>query len=228
VIRLRKSKLPESLRKYAAQWTKELLSLLARNKKVPPELARRYNQPDVKDAATRDSFAKCIYCESKVLHVSFGDIEHMKPKKRFPELAYDWQNLGLVCTKCNNAKRDRYDDEVPPVNPYAEEPSDFLLPMGEWVWPRTGSDRGQETISLLTLNRAELIIERRRRMESIRLLAETLDRTRGDHARAALVDQLLREVDKSSEYCFTSRAVARVLGAVTDADLAELDSKHAA
>lgn len=228
MIRLRKSQQPESLKKGALAWTKELLRLRAQNAVVPADLARKYNQPDVKAAATRDSFSKCIYCESKVLHVSFGDIEHIKPKKTYPEFAYDWDNLGLVCTKCNNSKGDQYDEAVPPVNPFVEDPSAFLVPLGALIWPQSGSDRAQETISLVDLNRAELVVQRSKRLESVRLLAETLNRTSGRSARMALAEQLRIELKRASEYSFVARAVAILLGAVTASELETSDSESAA
>jgi len=56
---------------------------------------------------------KCAYCESKVLHVASGDVEHYRPKKKVEEdplhpgyywLAYDVNNLFPCCEKCNRAR----------------------------------------------------------------------------------------------------------------------------
>jgi len=55
-------------------------------------------------------FEKCAYCESKVLTVSLGDVEHYRPKKRVSEdpdhpgyywLAYDHNNMLPSCERCN-------------------------------------------------------------------------------------------------------------------------------
>ena len=55
---------------------------------------------------------KCAYCESKVLHVSSGDVEHYAPKSKVKDdpdhpgyywLAYDLRNLLPSCEKCNRA-----------------------------------------------------------------------------------------------------------------------------
>jgi len=64
-----------------------------------------------------DLFAgKCAYCESRVLHVASGDVEHYRPKKPPEEdqshpgyywLAYDVGNLLPCCEKCNRVRGKR-------------------------------------------------------------------------------------------------------------------------
>lgn len=39
-----------------------------------------YGSKDVKKALERAQHGKCCFCESKVLHVSPGDVEHFRPK----------------------------------------------------------------------------------------------------------------------------------------------------
>jgi len=56
---------------------------------------------------------KCAYCESLVLHISPGDVEHYRPKGRVTEdrdhpgyywLAYDINNLLPSCSACNGSR----------------------------------------------------------------------------------------------------------------------------
>jgi hypothetical protein len=56
---------------------------------------------------------KCAYCESKVLHVYYGEVEHYRPKRKVSEdrahSGYYWQayellNLLPVCQQCNTAR----------------------------------------------------------------------------------------------------------------------------
>ena len=42
----------------------------------------------------------CSYCERP----TDVNIEHVKPKSRYPELECDWENLLLACTNCNSTK----------------------------------------------------------------------------------------------------------------------------
>ncbi|MGA6117049.1 hypothetical protein [Sphingobacterium anhuiense] len=76
-----------------------------------------YAHNDVKDVLIRTQNHKCCFCESRVTHISDGDVEHFRPKAAWSEvavdgtlslikpgyyfLAYDWDNLMLSCLMCN-------------------------------------------------------------------------------------------------------------------------------
>jgi len=73
-----------------------------------------YGHSSVKDALLSAQHGKCCFCESKVPHVSHGDVEHFRPKAGFQQLvtdklgrpgyywlAYDWDNLFFCCQICN-------------------------------------------------------------------------------------------------------------------------------
>ena len=48
----------------------------------------------------------CGYCEER----RKGEIDHFRPKKRFPHLVYSWSNWIFACHECNNAKLDKWPD----------------------------------------------------------------------------------------------------------------------
>lgn len=76
-----------------------------------------YAHDDVKDVLVRIQNHKCCFCESRVTHISDGDVEHFRPKAEWLRenvdgtknkvkpgyyfLAYDWNNLMLSCLMCN-------------------------------------------------------------------------------------------------------------------------------
>ncbi len=73
-----------------------------------------YAADAVKRALCRAQHGKCCFCESKVLHVAYGDVEHFRPKKGYCQrpsdplsrpgyywLAYAWANLFFCCQICN-------------------------------------------------------------------------------------------------------------------------------
>jgi len=72
---------------------------------------------DLVRAALEELFhGKCAYCESRVTARSDWPVEHFRPKGRVAErpdhpgyywLAYEWTNLYLACTLCNERRRDR-------------------------------------------------------------------------------------------------------------------------
>ncbi|MBP7997817.1 MAG: TIGR02646 family protein [Chloroflexi bacterium] len=45
---------------------------------------------------------KCAYCESPVDGASYQHVEHFRPQSIYPKLAYEWDNLLLVCEKYNS------------------------------------------------------------------------------------------------------------------------------
>ena len=52
---------------------------------------------------------KCAYCEAKTEMVSFGDVEHYRPKSRYWWLAYCYDNYLASCQICNQKfKRDAF------------------------------------------------------------------------------------------------------------------------
>jgi hypothetical protein len=73
-----------------------------------------YGGESVKKALLRAQFDKCAFCESQVTAVSYGDVEHLRPKAGFKQnaddslgrpgyywLAYTWTNLYFACQICN-------------------------------------------------------------------------------------------------------------------------------
>lgn len=75
-----------------------------KSKKVPESLKnkRSYRGEDVLDALRKDFHNKCYICEDKELTTL--NIEHFKPHKGDESLKYDWNNLYLACSHCNNTK----------------------------------------------------------------------------------------------------------------------------
>lgn len=77
-----------------------------------------YGADDVREQLKLDQFGKCAYCESDILAINGGEVEHYRPKTAYIEsitsrhrcrpayyrLAYDWTNLLAVCTTCNKNK----------------------------------------------------------------------------------------------------------------------------
>lgn len=49
----------------------------------------------------KESDSKCAYCESPTTVVSYGDVEHYRPKSKYWWLAYCYDNYLASCTLCN-------------------------------------------------------------------------------------------------------------------------------
>lgn len=161
-------------------------------------LKTNYKHPDNKGALKESCFHKCMYCESKVEHIDFGDVEHIKPKSLFPALKYDWDNLGYACVKCNReGKGEKYDDNF--INPYTDDPDSFLLSVGAVIFPKENNVRGKTTIEIINLNRPALLEKRGERLDKIKLMLK-LHSLVSDPEKEAIKDQILKEAEQDKEY----------------------------
>lgn len=61
----------------------------------------------------------CAFCDGRIGTVSKKTVEHFRPKSRFPELAYDWENLFPCCDQCQSQKLEKFDEAL--LKPDAEE-----------------------------------------------------------------------------------------------------------
>src|SRR5436853_4660489 len=104
MIYLNKGAKPEILAEHAKNWTTELLEAIAAGTSLSEARKRRYNHDDIKQALLAETYGKCAYCESKIRHITYGDIEHIVPKSVDPSLSYEWDNLTLACDVCNTEK----------------------------------------------------------------------------------------------------------------------------
>lgn len=203
MIKLSKAKKPQVLVDNDNKWTKEYLDCLNENKKPSDTIAHRYNHPDIKAALEEETTGKCAYCESKITHIEFGDIEHILPKNKDarPELYVDWNNLTLACEICNRTcKKDYYDPNVPLVNPYIDDPNDFFLFLGTIISSKNNNSRGFVTEKTLALNRSDLVVRRNERLQSISNLFVLWEQTQDPALKNTLANELVKECAPDKEY----------------------------
>ena len=172
MIKLSKTAKPNILVQNADSWTKELMSYVHRGLKAPDTVKNRYNHPDVKGALTLETHGKCMYCEGFISAVSYPHIEHFRPKVKYPDKTFEWENLGLGCQVCNMNKGDEFDESLPYINPYYENPDDFFIFLGTMISQRPGCTRAENMKTQLQLNRPELMEQRKEAIERVSNLVE--------------------------------------------------------
>lgn len=147
-----------------------------------------YNDKSVKTQLLLDQSCKCAYCESRMKHVSPGNIDHYRPvvacsngrklNKTNPGyywLAYDWDNLIFSCEQCNHCKLFYFplrnnsarakdssqinNEERLLLNPYTDDPHLHLEFNQHYV--KGKDDIGKFSIEYYGLQRAELVEARR-------------------------------------------------------------------
>lgn len=172
-------------------------------------LQTNYKHPENKRALELASHGKCMYCESQVSNVYFGDVEHFRPKAagKYPHLEFEWSNLGYCCARCNNAKQDKFDELFPLIDPYSEEPKDHLLAFGTLIRHKAGSERGALTITTVDLNRAELVERRAMKLKDLQNAIDACYRTRSVGVRQILLAALDSEANSNREFSMVAEAL---------------------
>ncbi|WP_175496106.1 HNH endonuclease [Curtobacterium sp. YR515] len=111
-----------------------------------------------------------MYCEVLTDDAAYSAVEHIKPKSVFPELVLVWENLGLVCPKCNTNKRDYWteDGSLQILDPYRDDVPAHLDFLGPLVLASNESSRGVNTIRKLKLDtREDLVISKMKRIQEL-------------------------------------------------------------
>jgi len=161
-----------------------------------------YGDKTVKDALLEAQHEKCCYCEQKFRSVTYGAVEHYRPKtsvqqgvgmpREYPGyywLAYDWSNLFVSCDVCNTTYKRGLFPLVNPVNrarnhhdlleleePLLANPSEN--PRAHIGFrneaPVAHSEIGRVTIKTLGLRRSELDEERRQLLTQLRIYTDII------------------------------------------------------
>jgi uncharacterized protein (TIGR02646 family) len=150
-----------------------------------------YGHSEVKSALRDAQHNKCCFCESKISHISYGDVEHYRPKSGWIQdaevlnkpgyywLSYNWDNLLLACQICNQRHKKNHfplrnntnraishDQDIASeeplfIHPTLDNPENFITFREEVPVAISGNDRGTITIDRLGLNRETLNDQRR-------------------------------------------------------------------
>ena len=158
-------------------------------------------------------FDLCAYCEE----YCDGEVDHFRPKSRFPEKTYEWSNWVFACHTCNNIKGKKW----PPggyVNPcaktkpaYPESYFTFDTLTGE-ILPKEGltsgrHEKAKQMIDELKLNEHHHLKKRRAQLD---LVSQVISNDSGDGiATVAFLKKVTRRSERLS-------SVTRVILAEND------------
>lgn len=199
---------PQSLVANAAAWTQVLLDHDTAGTKPTKNQLSRYNNDEIKGALKAETKGKCAYCESRFEHVTYGDIEHIVPKKLSHRLRFDWTNLTIACDVCNTGKGEKEDL----VDPYECDPEQLFVIAGPSVLPRPESNAAVRTEIALKLNRAPLIEKRTERIRALHTIVMLAKNHSDEGVRRAIIDDLKdNEAKDEQEFAAVSRAYIREL-----------------
>jgi uncharacterized protein (TIGR02646 family) len=212
MIKLQRCAEPLVIARKKTNWTSSLLNARTEDQKRKAEA--RYGHKTIRKALVEMFHGKCAYCESRIVHVDYGHIEHFRPKSRtqFKRLTFDWSNLFLACAICNGPeyKADRFPEQNeggPPINPCDDYPEEHL---GFYFDPKSKiatvfhkTERGRISINLFGLNRPDLRGHRSKMIEKLFVLSRMAETN--PEAKALLTQSLNDE----EEYAAFVRELVR-------------------
>ena len=163
---------------------------------------------DFHDELGRRFGSLCAYCESP----DKGEVDHFRPKSRFPEFVYEWSNWIFACRACNQSKRENWPEQgyVDPCNGSEscrpETYFTFDTKTGEIV-PSADQERSrfykaQKMIVDLKLNDWHHLVYR------LRLLVKMAETIPDDPREETSVSRRLRRILTSRSYELSSLARA--------------------
>lgn len=203
MIKLEKSEKPSVLSDNAEAWRDEYVN--ARRNGNPTDTQKyRYRHQEIKKTIKTETHRKCAYCESKISHIHPGEIDHIFPISKRPDLYVEWENLTYACTECNRRKSDYYNEDEPLVNPYSDQPSAHLSFFGPLVLDRDA--KGYLTRKLIDLSRIELVERKQERIEQVSLLVRRWLDTPEGPTRNFLKMEILEQAAGNAEFAATIQA----------------------
>lgn len=112
-----------------------------------------WNKDWLKKEISAMSFGKCCYSEIRLGEESkYMEIEHFHYKNLYPDEVMAWGNLLPSCKKCNGTKG-KHDTKVEPiVNPFVDNPKDYLCLKDGRYKANDEDGIGKRTIKVLALN----------------------------------------------------------------------------
>lgn len=208
MISLHKKEMPDILKEKGEEWAGRLLDYVKEKKKIPPSLYGHYRHPALKNALLEETFHKCAYCESKITHIDYGDVEHILPKSKNPEQTFRWENLTIACGKCNQSKSDYDNPALPLLNPYIDHPETEILFLGPIPFANPKNDRALFSIKKLKLGRIELVEKRNEYIERVLApLLQLYEKIQHEALKKEIEQDILALKEPSSEFSSMSAQI---------------------
>jgi hypothetical protein len=140
---------PNILSQKDKEWTDKFIE----SGKTRPDNSK-YGHKDIITDLNAISFHKCFYSEQKLKGIPREIDHHIEVSER-KDLAYDWDNLYLSSTECNNKLPNKIisvSDVLNPFNNSDEEFESHFIFENEFVTARNGSELALNTIKKYRLD----------------------------------------------------------------------------
>ena len=161
MMKIERTKSPQSLKENSKKWGREYKENLGINIGYSFHWHNRYDE--IERALFDMADNHCSFCDIQPLKASGATVEHFRPKRTFPLLAYVWANLFYACSNCQK-KGKQFDVTCKPLKPdqlnysfkyyfiFVETVEEVLLKPNPARLPEE-QERADETIRLYGLNK---------------------------------------------------------------------------
>lgn len=211
MIRMTKEPEPNILQKKGSEWKNSILQKLKTGQELTKADKSRYSHRDIKEALVKETKGKCCYCESKIRHITYGDIEHICPKSENPELWVEWTNLTLACDVCNTNKGTFNITNNNFIDPYAVDPEKKFWFAGPIIIPMPGDVAANICEQKLQLNREELVNQRIKKIKNLVRHLQLITSTDNVDLKQLLIDDMKRETEDDQEYAALARGFLKIV-----------------
>ncbi len=198
-----------------------------------------YGHKTVKAALRKAQHDKCCFCESKVTHISYGDVEHFRPKAGVKQrtgvpmekpgyywLAYEWSNLFFSCQLCNQRYKETlfplikqgdraksHNDVINLEKPLFINPTEdvekFISFREEVIFAIGDKPRGKATIKALGLDRDELNDMRKDYFDKLELIYELANHKPPMPKSEKAKKHITNSIQNSSQYASMIRCAVK-------------------
>lgn len=112
-----------------------------------------YKKSYIEKAVKALAYGKCCFSEIKLdTRSTYTEIEHFYPKDLYPDEVVRWGNLVPSSKKCNTSKSNTDTKKFPIINPFEDNPREYIFFLSGRLYSRDTEGIGQNTIDYCALN----------------------------------------------------------------------------
>lgn len=188
MIQLRRGNPPQILIDNGQVWLNRYLERRLANPTIKRPSSTQYRHPEILRALRAISHDKCFYCE-RLLEPEDTEVDHyIEIQPDHHHLAFEWTNLYLSCSGCNDK---RSHAEIPVsdcVDPCGDEDPALHL---TFTGPRMSylSPQGEKTIEKYDLNRQDLRLARVERIHEFERTLRVIREKQIEEERNSLTEE---------------------------------------
>lgn len=206
---------PQILEDKETKWTADFIS--SANKRPN---GSKYRHAEILATLNSMSFHKCFYCEQKLKGVS-NEIDHLIEVEEKRELAFNWDNLYLACSNCNNKLPNKSISVKEVLNACSdsdEEIEKHLYFEKECIKSKNNSEKGAKTIQKFKLDTIQLDLLRSRKLNDFYVVLNKIKDLLIEQKRTSLntdeKETLLHFANGDSSFSLMFRLMLRKIGLI--------------